>query len=281
MIKVNPDELGQDSEYSVETEVIPPKFQVCRLVSYIELGHHYTTYQGKQKVYDKGKHEGKPIDEMMIHLVFEFSNAAYTGDFPLCIKTSSPFKGDGLLNKLSVSKGIEEGWLSRKFAMKSNYMKALIAMQDATGTEYQSLAQFVGTVFGCTIKHVPGKERDDGTTPVYANMALDSIVAPEFTHPISGDTEQIPLAEQIGEYCECFDWDNPNIEAWAEVPEYLKKYIMKAVDYKGSALEALLNGYKEPESDESPAEAEGTTDDEAPATTETNEQEPIEDDIPF
>ena len=81
-----------DFEGSKETKVIPAGFNLCRLTSYIELGHHNPIFKGKRATFDQGKRAGeeKPA-EMLIMLTFEFPLAERTGDFPLTIKTSIPF----------------------------------------------------------------------------------------------------------------------------------------------------------------------------------------------
>lgn len=281
-VAVNMDEMGQgtgDGEFEKETMVIPAgSFELCRLVSYIEMGHHIPCFKGKKQVYEQGKRAGQVKDaEMMIHLVFEYTNAEYTGSFPLTIKTSVPF-GDGgdLMNKLSISRGLEEGWLSRTNAMKSNYVKTLMAMQDATGSTHPEMASFVGQVFASTVTHSLGKKaKENGDIPVYANMKTVSLVAPSFKDP-TGKVTEFDLPEPIGEYCPVFEWDNPTIESWALVPEYLKKYIQKAEDYPGSPLEMLIAGYSEEDAGSTPAEPDdSTTDTSAPA------DHIPDDDIPF
>jgi len=277
------DNLGDGGgDRAVETCVIPKgSFELCRLVSYIEMGHHIPCFKGKQQVYEQGKRKGEIKDsEMMLHLVFEYTNAQYTGDFPLCIKCSTPLGDTGdLMNKLSIGRGLEEGWLSRSNALKSNFVKTLMAMQDATDCTYPSLADYVGAVFATTVTHGLGKKaRDDGSIPVYANMKTTSIVAPKFKDPTGKETVY-DLPEVIGTYCPTFEWGNPDMNAWALVPEYLKKFIMKAEDYPGSPLEMLLAGYTQEDAGTAPAEQEP---DDAPSDTSAPvHQEEPEDDIPF
>lgn len=282
-VGVDVNALGEDTngDFKPETEVIPKGFNLCRLVSYIEMGHHRPVFGGKVQKYDQGKRIGETKDvEMMIQLVFEFTNAKYTGSFPLCTKTSSPFgdKGD-LMSKLSISKGVEEGWCSRSIALKQNYVKTLIAMQDATKSSHQSLDKFVGEVFGCTITHALGKKADDkGNIPTYANMKTTSLVAAEARHPVTGKVEVYDLPEIKGAYCPVFDWESPTIEAWSGIPKFTKQYILKAEDYPGSQLEILLAGLTE---GVDPAGIESDTqDNSAPAKTADPDPTP-DDDIPF
>lgn len=247
-INVDMDNMGEGGTREKETCVIPKGFQLCRLVSYVELGHHYPYFKGKHQVYDAGKNVGKPKDqEAMIQLVFEFTNATYTAGYPLCIKFSSPLRDTGdLINKLSVPRGVEEGWASRANQMKSNFVQALKAMQDSYNSKEGCMGDFVGRVFGCTVTHSLGSKADnDGNIPVYANMKLTSLVAPEFKHPVTGEVEKMDLPEQIGEYCSVFSWEEPTIEGWGKLPKYMQDYIMKANDYPGSVLDLMLQGYSE------------------------------------
>lgn len=268
-VEVDVDSLGDGGgSYAKETCIIPDGFQLCRLVSYIEMGHHVPVFNGKKQLYDHpSSRAGEVKDpEMMLHLVFEFTNAEYTGDFPLTLKTSTPFGTNGdLMNKLSISKGLEEGWCSKQVAMKQNYVKTLLAMQAATNTKHPSIASYVGTVFGVTVTHTIGKKADeDGNIPTYANMKTTSLVAPSFKNPITKEVIKLDLGDPIGTYCDIFDWNYPTIDSWEKVPKYLKEYIQKAEDYEGSPLHILLTGMQE-----SPEDVDGgntPNDYEAPAS---------------
>lgn len=276
----------EEGGYAKEECVIPVGFNVCRLVSYIEMGHHVPVFMGKKQVYDQGKRIGEVKDpEMMLHLVFEFTNAERTGEYPLTCMTSSPFGTSGdLMNKLSMSKGLEERWVSKSIAMKQNYVKTLLAMHDATGTTHESLADYVGTVFGVNITHSVGKKADDdGNVPTYANMKPAGLVAPSFQHPITKEVTVLDLPEVQGEYCPEFSWYNPTMESWALVPKRIKDFILSADDYTGSELDIMLCGMQE-----EPAEKEAdtnSTDTAAPVDTpayDPGDNLPVYDDsLPF
>lgn len=279
-ISVDVKNLGENTTIEKETKVIPKGFKGCRLASYIELGHHNPIFNGVRAKHEAGKNIGKDKDpEMMIHLVFEFPGVERTGTYPLCIKTSVPITPAGdLMNKLSVSRGIEEGWLSRSNALKAKFVKTLIAMQDAHKCEYSNLSEFVGMPFGCTVTHGFGKAGANGDIPVYANMKLESLVHPSFEHPMTGAIESINVPEIEGEYCPVFNWDAPDIEAWKLIPGYLKKYMKNAVDYPGSPLEALLAGFVD--DSDTPPDSDSGTDSQPPASA--DEGPPVfEDDVPF
>jgi len=214
------------------------------LVSYVELGHHYPIYQGKRQVYDQGKNAGKEkAEDMVIHMTFEFSTYEYTGSNPLTISYSTPFGAGEFINKLAMGKSLEEGWCSRKMALKTNYVKMLMAMQKALGTG-QQFHEMVGEVFGCTVQHKLGKKaREDGTIPVYTNVQNFSFVKPEFKNPADGKITVVPCPDKIADYCSVFDWANPTIEGWALLPKRLQKACQGAMDYNGSPLHMMLTEY--------------------------------------
>ena len=276
-IKVNKDALPEEGEYTSnpETMHIPAGTHPAVLVSYVELGKHYKTFMGKKAVYGKESKKAGQVrpPELLINLVFEFPTCEYTGDFPLCIATSVPMKAGGTMNTLSVSDSLAEGTLSRSFAMKTNFMKYLVAMQDATGKDYQSLADFVGTGFLCTVTNNTGKPDKDGNVRTYANMKPDGIQGLSFRHPVTGVVETIPCPEPIGTYCSVFDWDDPDIEEFNKLPKYMKEFIAKAENFPGSAIEALIKG--QPSS-------EGTEDmSEETVQEPVDPAEPYDDDVPY
>jgi hypothetical protein len=242
---VDLDNLGEGGgNYEPELNHIDEGFNVCRLVSYIELGHHAPIFQGKPQLYMAGKNVGKPrTDELVIHMVFEFPTYEYTGDYPLTIKFSIPFGEDEFLSKLSMTKALEEGWVDKKTALKMNYVKGLLAMQDATKSKKQ-FHEMIGDVFGCTVTNrLGGKQREDGSIPVFSNTSLASMVPASFKNPVTGVVTEVECPPQIGEYCETFFWDTPTIQSWAKVPKFLQKACLKAKDYKGSALDMLITEF--------------------------------------
>lgn len=264
---INREEMENDTGgYVQETEHIPAGQQQARLASYVELGKHVPLYNGKHAVYGKeSKKAGEPKPpEFMIHLVFEFPRAKYTGSFPLTIKTSVPYGKGDFINKLGISDAMMSGNISMTFANRSKFMKYLNAMNDAKGTSYDSLSDFVGEPFLISVTNKPGtKQMDNGDYPIYANMKPEGIVSTKFIDPMDGVTErEAQVPELIGEYCPVFSWDDPTEEAWKNVPKYLKTCMKDAVDFPGSPLEAMLAGMPEepsPESkEETPEEHKGT-----------------------
>ncbi len=259
--KINREAMENDNggDYVKETMYIPAGQQQARFVSYIELGKHIPLFQGKHAVYGKdSKKAGQPKPpEFMIQLVFEFPRAAYTGSFPLTIKTSVPWKDGDFINKLGVSDALMSGNISMSFASRSKYMKHLNAMNDACGTNYDGLAEFIGEPFLISVTNRPGtKHNEDGTAVMYSNMKPEGIVSTTFIDQSDGVTKrEAQVPEPLGEYCSVFSWDKPTEEAWKEVPKYLKECMKKAVDFPGSPLEAMLAGMPEEDSPEAKTEA--------------------------
>ena len=268
-IKVKKENLT-DENTSQETEHIPAGTHPAILVSYVEMGKHYKIFNGKRVVYDKtSKKAGQTRPpELHISLCFEFPSCKYTGNRPLTIATSIPMKNGGILNPLTVSDALASGNLSKSFAMKTNFMKYLLAMQDATGKNYDSLADFVGQGFLVSVSNKEGKPDSDGNVRVFANMKPDGIQSLSFKHPVTGVVEEVTCPKQIGEYCKVLDWDDPDLNEFKKLPEYMQDLIKNAEDYPGSALQGLLQGEPDTEGtyDESEEDEETPAD---PADSET------------
>ena len=248
--EINRTEMENDNgrDYVKETLHIPAGMQQARLASYIELGKHIPLFQGKHAVYGKDSKKAgtKKPPEFMIQLVFEFPRAEYTGTYPLTIKTSIPFGNGDFINKLSVSDALKSGNISMAFANRSKYMKYLNAMNDACGTNYDGLADFVGQAFLIAVTNKVGnKADDDGNLPVYANMKPDGINSTNYIDQMDQQEKEANVPALKGEYCSVFSWDDPTEEAWKEVPTYLKKCMKGAADFNNSPLAAMLAGMPE------------------------------------
>lgn len=248
-IKVNKDELTEEGSGNSETMFIPAGTHPAILVSYVEMGKHYKEFKGKKAVYDKTSKKAGQVrpPELHISVCFEFPNCEYTGDRPLTIATSVPMKNGGVINALTVSDALASGSLSKSFAMKTNFMKYLIAMQDATGKNYDSLADFVGQGFLVSVSNKNGKPDEEGNVRTYANMKPDGIQGLSFKHPVTGAVEEVPCPAQKGEYCTVLDWDDPDIEEFKKLPTYMQDFIKDAEDFNGSALDMLLREYPDDE----------------------------------
>lgn len=249
--------------YTKETMHIEAGLNQARLASYMELGWHVPMFKGKREVYGKeSKKAGLPKPpEFIIQLVFEFPQSEYSGDFPLTIKTSVPFGKDGaFINKLNVSQALMSGNISMTYAIRAKYMKYLTAMNDALGTSHDGLADFVGEAFLITVTNKPGKKaREDGTLPVYANMKPDGINGTTYKNPATGKMDTVEVPELTGEYCSVFSWDEPTVEAWKEVPKYLKDCMKKSTDFVDSPLAGMLAGMPDEPEDAADSKPEDNT----------------------
>lgn len=258
-ISVDTDALPEKGEAKTkETMVIPEGPNVARLVSYVEMGFHKPVFQGKPIVITEGKRAGDLKDEeFVIRLGFEFPAAEHSGDYPLSLWTSIPYGNGEFINKLSISKSLIAGTLSKQFAARAKYVKYLEAFKSATGTNHQSLDKFIDEPLMINITHRKGKADKDGIVPVYANMAPEGINKPSMKHPMTGKIEVFDVPPATGTYCKVFDWEAPTVEAWKAIPKFVQDVMQKATNFHGSTLEAMLM-------DLPPEEG---TDDSAPKTT--------------
>jgi hypothetical protein len=243
---INRDKMENDTGgYEKEKIVLDQGIHAVRLVSYVEMGMHLPMFKGKRALYgaDSKKHgEPKPA-ELVINLVFEFPNAEHSSQFPQMYKTSIPMKNGDFLNKLAVSEALMNGDLSMKYAMRSQFMKYLNAMNDAHSMNADGLHEFVGKDFLCTITHKIGDKQDaEGNLPIYVNMNPESLVSTKFKNPVTGKVEDVIVPPTVGTYCPSFFWDSPKVEAWKKIPAFIQNAMKKATDYPGSALEAMVTG---------------------------------------
>lgn len=245
-IKIDKDALPEKgSSGNKETKVIPAGAQVARFVSYVEMGKHNPTFQGKPAVFESGKRAGQLKEpETVIQLVFEFPTAEYTGDYPLTICTSIPWEGD-FINKLAIPDSLLNGTLSRQFAMKTGFMKYLGAFQAATGMNHPNMDAFIGVPLLINVTHRQGKADDKGNIPVYAQMKPEGVNKPEWRHPLSGKVEVLEVPPAKGTYCPVYDWDAPTPEGWKALMPSIQKVIKSAVNFEGSPTQLMLAGMPE------------------------------------
>lgn len=251
--KNNLPEKGEGKERTPETKYIKAGNRVARLMSYVELGMHKQIFKGKPAVYDTGKKRGQEKPAVLhIALTFEFPAEEYTGDYPLTISTSRRMNSGEFFDALTVPESLANGTMSRAYAIKTKFMKFLTALQDATGKNYPTIAQFAAeqTALMINVTNKKGKRDDEtGVQPVYANMKPEGIVAPRFEHPVTGELTEVEVPPAIGEYCPVFDWDAPTVEAWKALPPFHKDTIKKALNFGGSAIDVLLSKHPELEAD--------------------------------
>lgn len=245
-IKIDKDKLPEKSQSNnKETKVIPSGAQVARFVSYVEMGKHQPMFKGKPAVFDSGKRAGQQKEpETIIQLVFEFTAAEYTGDYPLTICTSIPWESE-FINKLAIPESLLNGTLSRQFAMKSGFMKYLEALKDATGDHHQNMDAYIGAPLLINVTHRQGKADDKGVIPVYAQMKPEGINKPEWRHPLSGKVEMLEVPPSKGTYCSVYDWDAPTPEGWKLLMPSVQKAIKSALNFDGSPTQLMLAGMPE------------------------------------
>ena len=221
-----------------ETKHIPAGNRLARLVSYVELGVHYQMFQGKKAQYDNGKLAGRDKPPVLhIALTFEVPNEEHTGPDPLTIATSRRVDSGEFYDALTVSEGLANGTMSRANALKTVFMKYLTALQQATGKNYPSLAQFANEQTPLMINVTNRKNKEGDKT--YANMKPAGICAPQWTGP-DGKTTKYEVPPTKGTYVPVFDWDAPTAEAWAGLKQYHKDGIKAALNFQGSPIEMLL-----------------------------------------
>ncbi len=241
-------EGGKGGDRTPETKFIKAGNRLARLVEYVELGKHYQMFKGKKAVYEQGKNAGRQKPPVMhVALRFEFPGEEYTGDYPLSISTSRRMDNGEFFDAVVVPPSLEDGTMSKAYAMRTRFMKYLTALQNATGLNYTNFADFareqVGVMINVTNKL--GAAKDDGTQPTYANMKPEGIVPPRFEHPTKGTVEELEVPAAIGEYGAPFEWDAPTKEAWSALPPWHKACIKEAVDFGGSPIDLLLQANPE------------------------------------
>lgn len=268
-VQVNTEEMkkreAEGGAFDTETQFIPEGSHPAVLVGYAELGKHYPIYKGVRNKYESGKRKGqdKPA-ELLIHLTFEFPGCPYDNK-PLTIETSIPFGDKGeFINKLPVHDDL--GSWSLNIANRTAYMKYYNAMNIASGCNHPGLYHHVGSGFLISVTNKDGKPNKDKVVRTYANMKPIGITKPEFRHPVTQKVETIDIPEPKGTYGPIFDWDLPTVEAWEALGKQYKDCVMKAVNFNGSPIQALLADMPDQSSEELPAE-EPMPDNEPPKKT--------------
>ena len=136
-VNVNANELpegGEGKAKNPETKFIKAGNQVARVVQYAELGKHYQMFKGKKSVYEQGKNAGRQKPPVLhVALTFEFPTCEYTGDYPLTISTSRRMDSGEFFDAVTVPPSLEDGTMSKAYAMRTRFMKYLTALQAATG----------------------------------------------------------------------------------------------------------------------------------------------------
>lgn len=196
----------------------PPQGPVLlRLVGYIETGKHEGTYHGETKLKDKVK------------LVFECHGKNYPNNDRITITET-----------LSLHE-------------KSNFRKLFLAMR-GSDESITHMSELLGSAFRGKITHRSFNGRD-GKPRTFANLKDASgytIGPPVVEDPESGEIRTIPVPEPKTEL-KLFLWDFADQAMWDSLyidgtygegrsKNVLQEEILSAVNFKGSALDRVLNG---------------------------------------
>lgn len=131
--------------------------------------------------------------------------------------------------------------LSQDLAKSTNRAKTL----DPKGALAGDFAQMVN--LACTVTVVQNPNKKDPTI-VYNNVA-------NVTPPMKG----IPVPELVNPP-KVFDLDEPDLETFGSLPEWLQKKIKENLEYNGSVLQRLLEGGEAPQQEEAAPEPESAGD---------------------
>lgn len=152
--------------------------------------------------------------------------------------------------------------LTKKLGDKAKFKKLFNAMTYGRA-DIKHMAQMLGEAFVITIIHNTVKGTGGQPDKVYANIDKDGaymVGAPFVTDPLEGTKTEVPVREPIRPL-RLFLFDNPTKETWdslfidgtrkvkkdggeeVEVSKnWLQETVMSALNYEGSALQAMLGG---------------------------------------
>lgn len=202
--------VGNQNKNRIEQDNIQPGVYPARLVQIIDLGlQSQRPYLGKEK---------PPAQEIMLtyELVDEFmkdENGEDVPNKPRWVSETLPFYG-----------------LAADKAKSTQRYNAL----DPNGDYDGDFTKAIESPCNVTIVNNAGK---DGK--VYDNVAVISAMRPR-------DAAQCP---QLVNPSKVFDCDNPDMEVFNKLPEWIQKKIKENLNYEGSALQKLAGsgGTKKPE----------------------------------
>lgn len=205
----------------------PPPEGACflRLVGYVEIGKHRSTWQNNVKIKDK------------VHMVFEVSGKNYppveTDNGPVPIRI--PVK-----ETLSLSE-------------KANFFKLFNAMRNGR-EDITHMAQMLGEGFIGRIYHhtFPGRDGKDVTIARLRNDAGYSIRPPYREDPETGESVKVRVPDAISPL-RLFVWDLADKDMWDSLfidGEYddgrtkniFQAAILEAENFEGSPIHAILSG---------------------------------------
>lgn len=204
---------GGNKSGAAQAPIEPGTYPV-RVAQVIDLGlQNQRPYQGQEK---------PPAYELMITYEFldEFcvdENGNEDEDKPRWLSETLPLRS-----------------LQAEKAKSTQRYYALDPNEDLEG----DFTQLVGVAANASIVQNAGKGKNVGK--VYNNIAALSAMR-------SKDSAKAPELKNEGKV---FDLDDPDVEVFNSLPEWIQDKIKDNLEYNGSALEsALTNGSSEPESD--------------------------------
>lgn len=226
----------QTEEQKFSREITPEGMTTARFISYVELGEQSRdAFQGKEK---------KPALEA--RLTFELMGPQHLKEFTV--------DGAQVTRRNTVSTNA----LFVSASSKSNFFKLLNKMK-AGRDSVKHFGDMLGEAFFITIVHKQGKK---DPTKTYANMKDDNgwTIGPCVTfNPNTNVTEPVACPDPSSPL-QFLNWMDPTNLQWASIfrdgtyektvngvktevsNNWLQERCLAAVDYSGSALEALLSG---------------------------------------
>jgi hypothetical protein len=174
----------------------------ARIVGMIKVGQHVAIYKGEEK----------PARHVM-YVMYEFLDEFLKND-----------EGEDDLAK--------PRWLNENFNLFPLDTPRAKCGERYTGLDPNNefggdFSKLVGLPVIVTVVKDPGK---DGK--VYNNIDAVSVMRPK----------EAAKAPPLVNPTVLFDFDDPDAEAWEKMPKWLQEKAQKAVDYPGSALEAMVKG---------------------------------------
>jgi len=205
----------------------PPPEGACflRLVGYVEIGKHRSTWQGNVKIKDK------------VHLVFELSGKNY----PPAETDNGPVPA-----RITVKETLS-------LSEKANFFKLFNAMrngrEDITHMAQMLGEGFIGRVYHSTFQGRDGKEI---TVARLRNDAGYSIRPPYREDPETGESVKVRVPDAISPL-RLFVWDLADKDMWDSLfidGEYddgrtkniFQAAILEAENFEGSPIHAILAG---------------------------------------
>ena len=122
-------------------------------------------------------------------------------------------------------------WVGESFVLnnlradKAKSTKRIMAI-DPKGTANGDLTKMVGMPCNVTIAHNIAKKNGN----VYANVSMVTPASPRRSYPELKNNPKV------------FELDNPNLEIFLALPEFMQAKIKSNLEFPGSKLDRLLNG---------------------------------------